>query len=71
MRPSLRFLALAVFGWAGVRGPRRSALFPVPTSSRLSASEAKPPPLVPTEFPAIEPVAPAAPVVPADYPHDA
>lgn len=67
MRPSLRFLALAVFGWAGVRAASLGAI-PGADLFQVERSEAKPPPLVPTEFPAIEPVAPAAPVVPVDYP---
>jgi hypothetical protein len=57
MRPSLRFLALAVVGWAGVRAATLDrlpgvGLFAVPQS------EAKPSPIQPTQFPAIQPVEP-------------
>ena len=60
VRPSLRFLALAVFGWAGVRAATLGVL-PGPSSFASSAAKRRPPPIVPTEFPPIEPVAPAAP----------
>ena len=60
MRPSLRFLALAIVGWAGFRAWTAGVL---PTGvSFLSRSEAKPAPaIVPTEFPQVEPVQPATP----------
>lgn len=59
MRPSLRFLALAVLGWAGIRGAMLGVL-PGAEIFSIDKSEAKaPPPLVPTEFPPIEPIAPA------------
>src|SRR6185369_16517201 len=59
MRPSLRFLALAVVGWAGVRAAMLGAL-PGAEIFSIDKSEAKsPPPIVPTEFPPIEPIAPA------------
>jgi hypothetical protein len=65
MRPSLRFLALAVVGWAGLRAATLGAL-PGAEIFRIDRSEAKPPPpIVPTQFPAIEPVEPATPVVTA------
>ena len=65
MRPSLRFLALAVFGWAGLRAATLGAL-PGAEIFRIDRSEAKPPPpIVPTHFPAIEPVEPATPVLTA------
>ena len=65
MRPSLRFLLLAVFGWAGLRAATLGAL-PGAELFRIDPSEAKPPPLIPTQFPPIEPIAtvdpgPAAP----------
>ena len=60
MRPSLRFLAIAVVGWAGFRAATLG-VFPAGFFS-IGRSEAKaPPPIVPTEFPQIEPVEPAAP----------
>jgi hypothetical protein len=55
MRPSLRFLALAVIGWGGIRAYSTGAL-PAGSFQLIDRSEAKtPPPLVPTEFPPIEP----------------
>jgi hypothetical protein len=58
MRPSLRFLALAVIGWAGIRAATLGAL-PGAEIFRVERSEAKPPPIVATEFPPIEPLAAA------------
>jgi hypothetical protein len=58
MRPSLRFLALAVFGWAGLRAATLGAL-PGAEIFSIEPSEAKAPPIVPTQFPGIEPVEPA------------
>ena len=56
MRPSLRFLALVVAGWAGVRAYSSGAL-PGGSLHLIERSEAKTaPPIVPTEFPPIEPV---------------
>ena len=54
MRPSLRFLALAVFGWAGVRAATLRVL-PGADLFKVERSEAKPPPIVATEFPPVEP----------------
>lgn len=59
MRPSLRFLAVAVFGWAGLRAPMLGVL-PGAELFRIDASEAKAPPIVPTQFPPIAPVAVAS-----------
>ena len=58
MRPSLRFLLLAMFGWAGLRAATLGA-FPGAELFRIDPSEAKPPPIIPTQFPAIEPIATA------------
>ena len=66
MRPSLRFLALAVFGWAAVRAWSLGAL-PGAELFEAEPSEAKAPPIAATQFPAIEPMQPSAPVVQADY----
>ena len=66
MRPSLRFLAVAVVGWAGVRAATLGVL-PGTALFRIQRSEAKPPPIVATQFPAVEPVAPAAPIQAADF----
>jgi hypothetical protein len=58
MRPSLRFLAVAVIGWAGFRAATLG-LLPGAQLFQIERSEAKTPPIVPTEFPPIEPVEPA------------
>ena len=68
MRPSLRFLGLAVFGWAGLRAAALGVL-PGADLFQVERSEAKPPPLVPTRIPSDRAIAPAAPVAPVDYPH--
>ena len=59
MKPSLRFLAVAVIGWTGVRAATLGVL-PGAEIFRIDPSEAKAPPIVPTQFPPIEPIAPAA-----------
>jgi hypothetical protein len=59
MRPSLRFLAVAVVGWAGLRAATLGAL-PGAEIFHIDGSEAKPPAIIPTQFPPIEPIAPAA-----------
>jgi len=66
MRPSLRFLAVAVVGWVGVRAASLGVL-PSAELFRIEPSEARTPAIAPTQFPPIEPVAvPAA--ATADYP---
>lgn len=60
MRPSLRFLGLAVLGWAGLRAATLGAL-PGAEIFRIDPSEAKPPPIVPTQFPPIEAIEPESP----------
>ena len=59
MRPSLRFLALAVIGWAGIRAATLGTL-PGIEMFGIDRSEAKsaPPPIIPTQFPPIDPVEP-------------
>lgn len=65
MRPSLRFLLVAVVAWGGVRA---ATLGKIPGDILTSRSEARGvPPIVATEFPPIDPVEPAAPMIPADY----
>ncbi len=59
MRPSLRFLAVILIGWAGVRAATLGTL-PGAGFSRVAPGEAKPPPIVATRFPALAPVVPAA-----------
>jgi len=66
MRPSLRFLALAVVGWAGIRTAAVGKL-PGAELFRVERSEAKAAEIVPTQFPAIQPVEPSAPMLPAAY----
>ena len=56
MRPSIRFLALALFGWAGVRAMTLGVL-PGAEMFSIQRSEAKAPPIVATQFPPIDPVA--------------
>jgi hypothetical protein len=74
MRPSLRFLAIAIVGWAGVRAATLGA---IPGADLFKIAPARPtvPPVVPTQFPPIEPVAVAPPqpvypqFAPAAYPY--
>jgi len=57
MRPSLRFLAFAVIGWAAFRAFSLGLFRLGPLTEQ---SEARPlPPIVATQFPPVEPVAPA------------
>ncbi|HKX91910.1 MAG TPA: hypothetical protein VJM15_05735 [Sphingomicrobium sp.] len=57
MRPSLRFLAVAVVGWVGIRA---ATLGMVPGAEVFSIrpSAAKPSPVLATQFPPIEPIVP-------------
>jgi hypothetical protein len=64
VRPSLRFLAVAVLGWAGVRAATLGVL-PGAELFQVQPGEAKTPPIVATQFPPIEPVEPATPMIPA------
>lgn len=66
MRPSLRFLGLALLGWAGFRAAALGVL-PGADIFRIEQSAARTPPLAATEFPPVEPVAPAAPMLPTEY----
>lgn len=61
MRPSLRFLALATVGWIGVRVAMVGEL-PAFDFSGLGRGEAKAAEIRPTQFAAIEPIAPANPM---------
>jgi hypothetical protein len=65
MRPSLRFLALAIAGWAGFRAATLGAI-PGVELFKAKPEPAKAPPIVPTQFPPIEPIA-AAPAPPQAY----
>jgi hypothetical protein len=66
MRPSLRFLGLAVVGWVGMRAAALGML-PGGELFRIERSEARTPQVTPTQFPPIEPVAVAEPQA-APYP---
>ncbi|HWU92235.1 MAG TPA: hypothetical protein VN106_03200 [Sphingomicrobium sp.] len=64
MRPSLRFLVGVVLAWAGVRAATLgilpgASIFRVPAGEAHSAPA--PPPVAATQFPSIEPIAPASP----------
>lgn len=61
MSAPLRFLALAVFAWAGVRAASLGLVPGVGGATPVAAAEPALPPIVPTEFPPIEPVQPAGP----------
>ena len=58
MRPSLRFLAMAVVGWAGLRAATLG-LIPGAEIFGVNPSAARPSPVMATEFPEIEAIAPA------------
>src|SRR6185503_9724584 len=60
VRPSLRFLGLAMFGWAGFRAATLGVL-PGAEIFRIDRSDAKAPAIVPTQFPPIDPIAQAPP----------
>lgn len=59
MSAAIRFLALAVVGWAGVRAATLG-LIPGADMFTIGRSAAAVPPIAPTPFAAIEPVSPAA-----------
>ena len=54
MRPSLRFLFVAILGWTVLRAAALGSL-PGAALFRIERSEAKVPPIAPTQFPKIEP----------------
>ena len=55
MRPSLRFLGVVVIGWGAFRAATLGAL-PGAELFQITPGEAKPPPIVPTQFPPLEPI---------------
>ena len=57
MRPSLRFLTLAVIGWAGVRAAMLDSL-PGAELFRITPSAARVAPIAATQFPSLDPLAP-------------
>jgi hypothetical protein len=59
MRPSLRFLTIAMVGWVGVRATMLGGM-PGAEMFRIDRSEAKTSPIVPTQVPDLPPVEPAA-----------
>ena len=66
MRPSLRFLALVVIGWAAFRAISLGLLRLGPLTQQ---SEARPlPPIVATQFPPVEPIAPVESTGPGGVP---
>lgn len=69
MSASIRFLAVAVLAWAGVRAATLGVL-PGAEVWRSAHAETPPPPIIPTYFPPPEPVAQAAgvPAYPFPYP---
>lgn len=70
MKPSIRFLLLVVTAWAGVRASTLGIL-PGSDMFRISPSQAKtaPPPIIATEFPAIDPLPPPLEPLAAGYGH--
>ena len=62
MSAPLRFLAVAVLAWAGIRAATLGIL-PGAEAFTPASAEAAPPPIVPTEFPPLPPVQP--PIAPA------
>jgi hypothetical protein len=67
MRPSLRFLAVAVVGWAGVRA---ATLGIIPGAELFASRPGAPaaPPVAATQFAPVEPIAPAPPLPPPFQP---
>ena len=57
MRPSLRFLVLAVVGWAGVRAAMLDSL-PGAELFSITPSAARVAPIAATQFPTLDPLAP-------------
>jgi hypothetical protein len=72
MRPSLRFLGIALVGWVGLRAATLGAL-PGAEIFQIEPTEAKTPPIIPAQFPAIAPVAATGPdpaiMLPAGFPY--
>ena len=60
MRPSLRFLGVVVLSWGAFRAATLGALHGAELF-QVTPGEAKAPPIVPTEFPPLEPIPVAAP----------
>ena len=67
MRPSLRFLGLAVVGWAAFRATTLGIMPGALLTTTKPADTPAAPAVMATQFPPIEPIAPAAPQVPPPY----
>ena len=67
MSAPVRFLFVAVAGWALFRGAT-AGMLPGVEAFTIARAEAAPPPIVPTEFPSIAPPAPQPAAVPGPYP---
>lgn len=69
MSAPVRFLFVAVAGWVVLRG-MTAEILPGADAFPIARAEAAPPPIVPTQFPAIAPVQPQLPPMPeyAGYP---
>ena len=67
MSAPVRFLFVAVAGWALFRGAT-AGMLPGVEAFSVARAEAAPPPIVPTEFPSIAPPAPQPAAVPGYYP---
>ena len=67
MSAPVRFLFVAVAGWALFRGAT-AGMLPGVEAFTIAKAEAAPPPIVPTHFPSIAPPAPQPAAVPSAYP---
>jgi len=67
VRPSLRFLTLAVIGWAGVRAAMLDSL-PGAELFRITPSAARVAPIAATQFPSLDPLAPEPTIAPEAQP---
>ena len=66
MSAPVRFLFVALAGWALFRGAT-AGMLPGVEAFTIARAEAAPPPIVPTEFPSIAPPAPQPAAVPGSY----
>ena len=66
MSAPVRFLFVAIAGWALFRGAT-AGMLPGVEEFTIARAEAAPPPIVPTEFPPIAPPAPQPSSMPGDY----
>lgn len=66
MRPSLRFLAVAMIGWAGIRAATLG-MIPGAQLFTVTPGAAIPAPVMATQFPEIAPIEPAPAIIPDQY----